>query len=183
MLTSFTMSATTIRDAVEMADTPTARPVETVDEIDGVGDGDDPDDRDGDGQPAEIEIGCLGEDVGVGDELDRAAVPDGDARGGDLDKQLRQRLERHDIVQNAENDDHDGAEQNALHLPVDVCENENREQERQENGQTAHAGNGDLVHTAVILGHVDRTDLAGQRLDHRRRRNETAAATSIASSI
>ena len=101
--------------------------VETVDEIDGVGDGDDPDDRDGDGQPAEIEIGCLGEDVGVGDELDRAAVPDGDARGGDLDKQLRQRLERHDIVQNAENDDHDGAEQNALHLPVDVRKDENRQ--------------------------------------------------------
>ncbi len=101
--------------------------VEAVDEIDGVGDGDDPDDRDGDGQPAEIEIGRLGEDVGVGDELDRAAVPDGDARGGDLDKQLRQRLERHDIVQNAENNDHDGAEQNALHLPVDVRKDENRQ--------------------------------------------------------
>ena len=79
-----------------------------------------------DSQPR-LQIGRLGEDVGVGDELDRAAVPDGDACGGDLDKQLRQRLERHDIVQNAENDDHDGAEQNALHLPVDVRKDENRQ--------------------------------------------------------
>ena len=101
--------------------------VEAVDKIDGVGDSDDPDDGDGDGQPAEIEIGCLGKDVGVGDKLNCAAVPDSDACGGNLDKQLRQRLERHDIVQNAENNDHDGAEQNALHLPVDVRKDENRQ--------------------------------------------------------
>ena len=31
------------------------------------------------------------------------------------------------FVQNAENDDHDGAEQNALHLPVDVRKDENRQ--------------------------------------------------------
>ena len=146
------------------------QPVEAVNEVDGVRDGDDPDDRDRDGQPAEVQIRRLGEDVRVRDELDPAAVPDRDARRGDLHEQLRQRLERHDIVQHAEDHDHDRAEQDALHLPVDLREDEHGEQERQKNGQTAHPGDRHLVHAPVVLRHIDRADLARQRLDQRRRR-------------
>ena len=157
------------RDILAYKDTD-GQPIETVNEVDGVRDGDDPDDRDRDGQPAEVQIRRLGEDVRVRDELDPAAVPDRDARRGDLHEQLRQRLERHDIVQHAEDHDHDRAEQDALHLPVDLREDEHGEQERQKNGQTAHPGDRHLVHAPVILRHIDRADLARQRLDQRRRR-------------
>ena len=93
---------------------------------------------------------------------------DGDARGGDLDKQLRQRLERHDIVQHAEDHDHDRAEQDALHLPVDLRKDQHRKKKRQKNGKPAQPRNRHLVHAPVVLRHVDGADLVGKVFDHRR---------------
>ena len=143
--------------------------VQTVDEVDSVRDGDDPDDRDRNGEPAEADIGRVAEHVRVGEKLDHAAVVDGHGRRRDLHKKLGERLERQNIVQHAEHHDHDGAEQNAADGPVNVGEDQNGQQERDENGKSSETWNGRLVHPAVILRYVDRADLIGKALDHRRR--------------
>ena len=87
---------------------------------------------------------------------------------GDLHEQLRQRLERQNVIQHAQHHDHDRAEQNAADLAVDVGEDERREQKRDENGKPSETGNGRLVHPAVVLRHIDRADAVGQALDQRR---------------
>jgi len=141
--------------------------VETIDKIDGVRDRHDPDDRDRDRQPAEIPVGRAAEHVGIGQKLDDAAVIDRHSGRRNLHKQLRQRLERHDIIQHAQNHDHDGAEQNALHRAVDLGENQDRKQKREKDCEAAQARNRHLVHPPVVFRDIDGSHFIGKGFDHR----------------
>jgi hypothetical protein len=61
-------------------------------------------------------------------------------------------------------------------MPADliryVGEQHNREQKAEKYGQTAHAGDGMVVHPAGFLGHVDGAHLLGKHLDHRGRQRK-----------
>ena len=142
--------------------------VQPVDEVDGVGDADYPEDGDGHGEHAEDERLVLAEDVGVHQHLDDDAVGHGDDGGDDLDDELDPGPERDDVVYRAAGDDEDGAEQNAAHLAGDVHKEDDAEDEAEEDGQAAHAGDGVVVDAAGVLGHVHGADLLREGLDYGR---------------
>jgi hypothetical protein len=79
-------------------------------------------------------------------------VVHGDARRRDLHEQLGQRLERHDVVQHAQDDDHHGAEQNALHRAVDLGEDQHGEQKREKMASPPRRGIGTLCIRRLSLG-------------------------------
>lgn len=76
----------------------------------------------------------------------------GDDGGEDLNQELRPRAQGDDVVDHAGDDDDDGSEQNAAHLLRDVREQEHRHDEAQKDGQTAHAGDGMVVHAPGLAG-------------------------------
>ena len=73
---------------------------------------------------------------------------DRNAGSQDLHDELRQGVQRHDIVHHAQHDDHRRAKQNSLHLPVDVRKDQSRQQKRQKDGKAAQTRNRHLVHAA-----------------------------------
>ena len=93
---------------------------------------------------------------------------DRNAGSQDLHDELRQGVQRHDIVHHAQHDDHRRAKQNSLHLPVNVRKDQSRQQKRQKDGKAAQTRNRHLVHAPVILRHVDRAYLVGEAFHHRR---------------
>ena len=85
-----------------------------------------------------------------------------------LHNELRQGVQRHDIVHHAQHDDHRRPKQNSLHLPVDVREDQNRQQKRQKDSKAAQTRNRHLVHAPVVLWNVDGADFISKAFDHRR---------------
>ena len=138
--------------------------VQAVDEVDGVGDGDDPDDRHGVGQP--IRQGKAHK------MLDAAAVKDYDDRRCDLHAEFRQGRQGQNVVHHAQDHDDDRAQKNTLQLGahVQILEDQDADDEAQEDSKAAHSGNGDMVHPALVLGDVHSADLFRQHLDQRRQR-------------
>ena len=102
--------------------------------------------------------------------LDPAAVQNGDNGRNNLHGKFRQGIERQDIVKNAEHDDDRRTEQDAAQLTVDPGKAQHRDNEREEDGEAAHARDGDLVHAALVLRHIHRADALRQPLDERRDR-------------
>lgn len=141
--------------------------VEPVDEVDGVGDADDPQHGQRDRDPAEDNGLLIAEHVRVRHDVDDHAVQHGDDGGEDLDQKLCPRAQRDDVVDHTGDDDDDRPDENAAHLLRDVRKQERRDDEAQKNGQTAHAGDGMVVHAPRLAGHVHGADLHGQPLDKR----------------
>ena len=142
--------------------------VQAVDEVDGVGDGHDPDHRHGDGQPAQLPVQVRGEHVGVGDGLDHVAGEHRHQGGHDLHHEFEHGGQGVDVVKDAQHHDDHGAQQHAPHLGGQLQKEQHAEQEAQEDGQPAHAGDGVVVHAAAVLGHVHRLHPDGQVFHHRR---------------
>ena len=116
----------------------------------------------------------LAEDIelldGAAEEFDLHAVQHGDDGGEDLDQKLRPRTQGDDVVDHAGDDDDDRPEQNAAHLLCDVHEQEHRHDEAQKDGQTAHAGDGVIVHAPGLARYIHGADFLRQDLDDRRQR-------------
>ena len=142
--------------------------VQAVDQVDGVGDGNDPQHRHRDGQPAQVPVQIGRKDVGIGQGLDDVARQHRHQGGTDLDQKLQLSAQSIDIVKNTQHYDDGGAQQHSPHLGVQIQEEQYAEQEAQVNGKASHPGNRMIVHPAVVLGHVHRAHLKGQALDHRR---------------
>ena len=141
--------------------------VQSVDQVDGVGDGHDPDDRKGHGQAAQYPVEAVRENVGVGESQNGDAVGGGDGGGHNLDDEFQHGGQGHDIVHNAQHHDDNGAQQDALHLRRDGNKQQDAHHEADANGQTAQTGDRFLVHAAVVLGDIDRTDLICQHTHDR----------------
>ena len=91
----------------------------------------------------------------------------GDERRKDLHAELEVRPQRGHIVHHAQHDDDRRAEQNTLHLVIDLDEQEHTHDKAKEDGKAAKARHRFFVHPAVVLRHVDRADLVGEGFDHR----------------
>ena len=94
----------------------------------------------------------------------------GDDGGEDLNQELRPRAQGDDVVDHAGDDDDDRPEQNAAHLLRDVHEQEHRHDEAQKDGQTAHAGDGMIVHAPGLARYIHGAQFLRQDLDDRRQR-------------
>ena len=141
--------------------------VQAINQVDGVGDGHDPDDRGGHRQNPQIPVGIRGKHVGVGQRLDHVAREHRHQGGDDLHHKLEHGPQRVDIVKDAQHDDDDRPQQHPPHLGVQVQKEQDAEQEAQEDGQSAHAGDGVVVHAAAVLGYIHRLDPNGQVFHHR----------------
>lgn len=141
--------------------------VQAVDEVDGIGDGHNPDDRHGVGQPAQVPVRIGGENVGVGDNLDDIPRADRNQGGDDLHHEFEGGPQGVNVVKNAQHHDDYRAQEHSPELRGDLHEDQRADEKAQENGQPAHAGDGVVVHPAVVLGHVHRAHLLGQDLHHR----------------
>ena len=144
--------------------------VKPVDEVDGVGDADDPQHGQRNGEPAEDDGLLTAEHVRVRHNVDDHAMQHGDDGGEDLDQKLRPRAQGDDVVNHAGDDDDDRPEQNAAHLLRDVREQEHRHDEAQKDGQTAHAGDGMVVHAPGLARYIHGAEFLRQDLDDRRQR-------------
>ena len=144
------------------------QPVQSVDEVDRVGDAHDPDHGDGDGQPAQRPVGVTAEDVGVGEDVDPVAHEHGDEGGQDLDQEFRHGGQGVDVVEDAQDDDDHSPQEHPPERGGQGDKDQGAEDKAEEDGQSPHPGDGVVVHPAVVPGHVHRTDLKGQGADHRR---------------
>ena len=106
------------------------------------------------------------EDIGVGDSQDHIAVQHGDQGGQNLHHKFQLGGQGVDIVQNTQHHDDAGSQQHTTQRLVQRQEYQDAENEAEKDGQTAHTGDGVVVHPAVVLGHVHGAHLEGQGLDH-----------------
>ena len=111
--------------------------VKPVDEVHGVRHADDPQHRHGIFHPAERPVGRVGKDVGIRQDLDHHAVVHSDQRRADLHEEFELRAQRRHIVHHAEHHDDDRAEQDALHLVVDVDKEQDADHEAEEDRKPA----------------------------------------------
>ena len=142
--------------------------VQAVNEIDGVGDGHNPDDCHGNLQPSQLPVEIGGKHIGVGDGLNHITGEHRHQSGDDLYHKLEHGPQRVNIIKDAQHHDDDRPQQHAPHLGVQLQKQQHTEQEAQEDGQAAHAGDGVVVHAAAVLGHVHRLHPDGQVFHHRR---------------
>ncbi len=141
--------------------------VQAVNQVDGIGNGHNPQDGEGNFQYAELPIGVGGKNIGVGQGLNDVAGAHRHQGGGNLHKELGQGFQGVDIVKNAQHHNHGGPQEHPPQLGGELREDEHTEHKAEKDGQTAHAGDGVVVHTAVVLGYVHRAHLSGQIFDHR----------------
>ncbi len=136
--------------------------VQPVDQVHGVGDAYDPDHGDGDPQPVQEQILIAAEQEGTGKGLDDNAVVHGDKRGQELEAKLDPGIQGDHIVNGADDNDQYRAKQNALYLAVNVGKQNDRNNKAEEDGQTAHAGDGVVMHPACLAGDIHSAHLLGK---------------------
>ena len=137
--------------------------VQPVDEVDGVGDGHDPDEGHRDGQPPQLPHGVVAEDVGVGEDLDAVAREHRHQGRRNLHHEFQLGGQGVNVVKDAQDHDHHRAEQHALLGRVQGQQQNDADDKAEENGKTAHPGDGVVVHAAVVPWHVDGAHLDRQR--------------------
>ena len=143
------------------------KPVQPVDEVDRVRDAHDPQHRDRNRRPAQRPVRLVAEQVRVGQHVYHDPVVNRDQRREDLHEELEPRAQRRDVVHHAEHDDDDRALQNAAQLPVDGDKDQQAHDKAEEDREAAEARHRLFVHAPVVLRHVDRADLIGERLYQR----------------
>ena len=141
--------------------------VQTVDKVNGIGDGNYPDDGDGDAERAEEENGVLTENVGVEKDVYNNAVSNGNDCCGNLADELHPPLQGLDIVNSAGGHDDEAADESASKGLVNFSEEENGQQKADKYSHATHTGDGFFVDSAGVLGHINCTNLLGKALDGR----------------
>ena len=140
--------------------------VQTIDQIDGVGDGNDPDDCNGDRPDTEIPV-FTAKRKGVGNCRDQNTVTNGNQRGNNLQNQFHACTEGANIIHNANCNDDNRSDQDAAKLKRDLCKGQKCNNAAGKNCQTAEPGDRLLMHSAFIFRNVYRADLVCQPFDRR----------------
>ena len=146
------------RDAVGQA-------VQAVDQVHGVGDGNDPQHRQGDGEIPQHPVGVVRKDIGIRERLDRHPVQGRDQGRHDLHHEFQQGRQGHDVIHHTQHNDDDRSQQDAAHLRRDLHEQQDADHKSNEDGQASQPGDRHLVHPTGVLGHVDGPHLVGKGLD------------------
>ena len=141
--------------------------MQSVNQIYGIRASNDPQDRQGNRELAGIEHGVVLQKSRIRHHMDHDTVVDGDGCSYDLNRQLYQRRQIHDIIDSPHDHDNDGSNQDAFDLIGNVCKQDHSYDKSEKDGQSAHSGDGMVVNTPCFRGHIDSAHLLGEHLHDR----------------
>ena len=140
------------------------KPVQSVDKVDGVRQSNDPQQGQGIGEPAEVEV--VPENVDV---LHREPEAHGDQGCNELQKEFELCFEIENVVKDAQNNDRKTAEPNAPAFRRHFREKQHGNGKSEKDRNSAAKRHRLCVHPAVVLRHIEGTDMGSDRLNDRGR--------------